>query len=171
MVLQLDFKKFRILIIILFLLIVLNASFYFFGIAKVRAVLIKEEKILESLRDEIKSSRELEKVKREYDDFRRRLPVKDDITNIIERLSKTAKNNNLVIPGITYSHQEMAGEELIRLSISFQIKGDYKGIRRFIHDMEKGDGFLSIESLSLSSVHGDRGGVNLQVKMATLLRR
>lgn len=157
------------LIIILSLLIVLNSSLYFFGVAKARALLIEEEETMERLREELKKSRELEKIKTELENFRQRLPAKDDVTRIIEGLSNTAKKNRLEIPNITYSHQEIPREDLIGLSISFQIKGNYKGLRRFIYEIEKEGSFMGIESLTLSSAHG--GGVNLQVKMATFLRR
>lgn len=56
---------------------------------------------------------------------------------------------------------------LTKLTMTFRLAGEYRQIRRFIHELETAPDFLVLETVELAQVEGQSRGIDLTVQLAT----
>ncbi len=106
------------------------------------------------------------------------LPVRKDFTNLAAAIAELAKANQVEVPGMTYTLQDLEKGLPLKGSLSFRAIGEYAAIRRFIYSLETSGSYLCIESLDAAWAAGrqTRKGrnaptlVQFTVKVVTFLR-
>ena len=85
----------------------------------------------------------------------------------IDKLASTAS----VKPGQeTFAPSQERGSQLGKLTATVVLMGEYRNIRRFIHDLETAPEFLILENVALSQTSERDRGLTVVVKVATYFR-
>lgn len=102
--------------------------------------------------------------------FRQRLPQEAALPEVVSFVSESATAHRLSIPAISYQPENVGVPGLMRVLISFSVKGSYRDIRNLISRLERSRYFLILENLVLAS--STRGGeaIELQLRIAAYFR-
>lgn len=86
------------------------------------------------------------------------------------RIEQLATRSGLRLERETSSPQTERDSALVRFTYTAALSGDYRNIRRFIHDLETAPEFLVLENVQLSQKEADKSGLNVTVQIATYFR-
>ena len=101
--------------------------------------------------------------------FRKALPPETAFPQLISFISDLADKRSLSIPGISYQPAETEAPSVARILISFNLKGDYRDIRKFIYEIEQSSYFLIIENMVLASSPKEGEKIQLELRTAAYL--
>jgi Tfp pilus assembly protein PilO len=97
-------------------------------------------------------------------------PDQSAARRILGRLDQLAATASVRLPQETFEVSQERGSQLGKLTATVALIGEYRNIRRFIHDLETAPEFLILENVALSQGAERDGGVNVVVKVATYFR-
>ena len=98
--------------------------------------------------------------------FKKRLPDRDGLTDVLDEVFKTARSNGLKIPSGDYGPETVKETAISRYTITLPVEGRYPQIKRFIYDIETMKYPLAIEEITLSRGKGAAGVIGLKIKMS-----
>lgn len=101
--------------------------------------------------------------------FQQAVPDYQEFTGLIEELLVLSSQANLHITQISYSSEELLESPLLRFDLSFNVVGDYKRIKKFIHSLEQSVRLIVIKQIGLQGE--DDEGVNLRLSLETFFRQ
>ena len=95
----------------------------------------------------------------------RDLPNRTYFSKLLTELQQAASQTKLKAKDTSYSPQPIEGSDTLSvMSITAAYEGTYADLMHFVHELDKSDEFLIIESLSLAPQQaGDILSVNLKV--------
>jgi hypothetical protein len=86
------------------------------------------------------------------------------------RIEQLATQAGLRLERGTSSPQSQRDSNLVKFTYTAALSGEYRNIRRFIHDLETAPEFLVLENVQLSQNETDNRGLNVTVQIATYYR-
>lgn len=86
-------------------------------------------------------------------------------------LEQLAKSTNLRLERQTADSARVRGSDLHKFSQTAVLTGEYRDVRRFIHQIETGPAFIILENVSLAQSEADQSrGITVTVQIATYYR-
>jgi hypothetical protein len=86
------------------------------------------------------------------------------------RIEQLATQAGLRLQRETSSPQSQRESNLVKFTYTAVLSGEYRNIRRFIHDLETAPEFLVLENVQLSQGAGEDSGLTVTVQIATYYR-
>lgn len=86
------------------------------------------------------------------------------------RIEQLATQAGLHLERETSDPQALRDSNLERFTYTAVLSGEYRSVRRFIHDLETAPEFLVLENVQVSQNATDNRGLNLTVQIATYYR-
>src|SRR3954471_22683729 len=86
------------------------------------------------------------------------------------RIEQLATQAGLRLERETSSPQLQRESQLAKFTYTAALSGEYKNIRRFIHELETAPEFLVLENVQLSQNETESRGINVTVQIATYYR-
>lgn len=102
--------------------------------------------------------------------FRQRLPEEAALSEVVSFVSDSAAAHRLSIPAISYQPEKVGAPGLMKVLISFSVKGNYRDIRNLIYRLEQSGYFLVLENLVLASSSREGEAIQLQLRIAAYFR-
>jgi type IV pilus assembly protein PilO len=163
---NIDFKdpKVQNVILILLLGLIIFVLYIYFMLLPQVAYDIKTVGKTFRIRSEIKSARslmaqkdELGKKASDYNAkielYEKKLPAQQEIPDLLENLSKMAKNANITIVGITpvtvKLQKERKGQIYKEIPILITAKSGYHELGRFLSNLENADRFMKVADINM----------------------
>jgi Tfp pilus assembly protein PilO len=112
---------------------------------KYLATLQQSTKDLETLRNDILSTRHKRMIEVQYE------------------LARLARQFNINMDRVQYENEVLEDESLERMAMVVPLAGGYSSLRKFVQSIERSDKFLVLERVALES--GQDGGVMLQLNL------
>ncbi|MFQ5658337.1 MAG: type 4a pilus biogenesis protein PilO, partial [Candidatus Methylomirabilales bacterium] len=120
---------------------------------------------MRSLRHEQWQRQALKLLEESMGQFRERIPPQGAILAMIRRVTNQAEKLGVRVPSVRYQPKEVEGEDFLKLTVQMVVEGPYRGIRRFLYEIEGLQEPLIIEKVVLTS-QGGIGRISLQLQMA-----
>jgi Tfp pilus assembly protein PilO len=89
---------------------------------------------------------------------------------LVGTLEKLSASANVTRPNTQTDATSERGSELGKLTATVVLVGDYRNIRKFIHELETTPEFLVLENVALSQGQEREQGLNVTLKVATYFR-
>ena len=86
------------------------------------------------------------------------------------RIEQLATQAGLRLERETSRPQQQRDSNLVKFTYAATLSGEYRNIRRFIHDLETSPEFLILENVQLSQNEAERRDLNVTVQIATYYR-
>jgi hypothetical protein len=86
------------------------------------------------------------------------------------RMEQLARQCNLRLERETSQPKPERDSQLVKFTYTAALSGDYRNIRRFIHELETAPEFLVLENVELSQSETAGRGLNVNVQIATYYR-
>jgi Tfp pilus assembly protein PilO len=86
------------------------------------------------------------------------------------RMEQLARQCNLRLERETSEPKGQRGSDLVKFTYTAALSGEYRNIRRFIHELETAPEFLVLENVQLSQSETENRGLNVDVQIATYYR-
>lgn len=86
------------------------------------------------------------------------------------RIEQLAQKSNLRLERETSDPKSQRDSELVKFTYRASLSGEYRNIRRFIHELETAPEFLVLENVELSQSEVENRGLNVNVEIATYYR-
>jgi Tfp pilus assembly protein PilO len=86
------------------------------------------------------------------------------------RLEQLARQCDLKVDRETSSPKPERDSQLVKFTYTASLSGEYRNIRRFIHDLETAPEFLVLENVELTQSETDGRGLNVNLQIATYYR-
>ena len=86
------------------------------------------------------------------------------------RIQQLAEKCNLRLERQTSDPKPQRDSQLMKFTYRASLSGDYRNIRRFIHELETAPEFLVLENVELSQSEVANRGLNVNVEIATYYR-
>lgn len=86
------------------------------------------------------------------------------------RIEQLATQAGLRLERETSSPQAQRESSLVKFTYTAALSGEYRNIRRFIHEVEAAPEFLVLENVQLSQSEAENRGLNVTVQIATYYR-
>ncbi len=86
------------------------------------------------------------------------------------RLDQLAQQYNLRLERESTDSKPQRDSQLIKFTYHASLSGEYRNIRRFIHQLETAPEFLVLENVELSQSEVENRGLNVNVEIATYYR-
>jgi Tfp pilus assembly protein PilO len=86
------------------------------------------------------------------------------------RIEQLAQKCNLRLERETSDPKPLRESELVKFTYRASLSGDYRNIRRFIHELETAPEFLVLENVELTQSEIENRGLNVSVDIATYYR-
>jgi Type II secretion system (T2SS), protein M subtype b len=86
------------------------------------------------------------------------------------KIESVAAATNVRLLVLNQDPGQERGSELGKLTATVTLQGDYRSIRRFIHQIETAPEFLVLENVALSQGSDREQGLNVTLKVATYFR-
>jgi Tfp pilus assembly protein PilO len=86
------------------------------------------------------------------------------------RMEQLAEQTNLRLERATSEPKPQRESQLVKFVYTASLSGDYRNIRRFIHELEKAPEFLVLENVELSQSDVEGRGLNVILQIATYYR-
>lgn len=87
------------------------------------------------------------------------------------RIERLAAQSNLRLERQTSDPKPKRDSDLVKFTYTATLSGEYRNIRRFIHELETAPEFLVLENVQVSQNEADdRGGLNVIIQIATYYR-
>jgi Tfp pilus assembly protein PilO len=102
--------------------------------------------------------------------FKQRLPKQTDYIDMLNKLYKLAKSDGMETSSLsTVARQAGKEGDILLISFSIPVAGDYRSVRKYIYDIETSPLFLTIDNLSLSADQAT-GSISLSIGISTYAR-
>ena len=98
------------------------------------------------------------------------LPAHRDFVQLPFALTQVAQRDRVTMPGLSSSLEKAAGDRFQAAMLRGAVTGRYEDLRRFIHHLERTDGFLFIDSLDVSQSNKKAGTVTFNLTVRTYIR-
>jgi Tfp pilus assembly protein PilO len=86
------------------------------------------------------------------------------------RMEQLARQCGLRLERETSDPKPERDSQLVRFTYTASLSGEYRSIRRFIHELETAPEFLVLENVELSQSETENRGLNVNVQIATYYR-
>jgi hypothetical protein len=86
------------------------------------------------------------------------------------RMEQLAEQMNLRIERAASDPKPERDSQLVKFVYTASLSGEYRNIRRFIHELEKAPEFLVLENVGLSQSDVEGRGLNVVLQIATYYR-
>jgi Tfp pilus assembly protein PilO len=86
------------------------------------------------------------------------------------RIEQLAQKSNLRLERETSDPKSQRDSQLIKFTYRASLSGEYRNIRRFIHELETAPEFLVLENVELTQSEVENRGLNVNVEIATYYR-
>jgi hypothetical protein len=86
------------------------------------------------------------------------------------RMEQLARQCNLKLERETSDPKAVRDSDLVKFVYTASLSGDYRNIRRFIHELEAAPEFLVLENVELSQSETEGRGLNVNLQIATYYR-
>lgn len=129
-----------------------------------------KEKSWRSERPKIGQLTRLKTAQEDLLQFRETLPVETALPQLVSFISDSAGEHRLSIPAISYQPDKVEIPGIVKVVISFNVKGRYQEVRKLIYTLEQSHYFLVIENLVLASSVKEGEAIQLQLRIASYLR-
>ena len=86
------------------------------------------------------------------------------------RMEQLAQQCDLRLERSTSDPKPQRDSQLVRYTYTATLSGEYRNIRRFIHELEKAPEFLVLENVELTQSEVENRGLNVNVQIATYYR-
>jgi Tfp pilus assembly protein PilO len=86
------------------------------------------------------------------------------------RIEQLASQAGLRLERETSSPQEQRESNLVKFTYTASMSGEYRNVRRFIHDLETAPEFLVLENVQVSQGEAESRALNVSVRIATYYR-
>ncbi|HEU4938359.1 MAG TPA: type 4a pilus biogenesis protein PilO [Vicinamibacterales bacterium] len=86
------------------------------------------------------------------------------------RIEQLAQKSNLRLERETSDPQPQRDSQLVKFTYRASLSGEYRNIRRFIHELETAPEFLVLENVELTQSEIENRGLNVSVDIATYYR-
>lgn len=86
------------------------------------------------------------------------------------RMEQLARQCNLRLERETSEPKPERDSQLVKFTYTAALSGEYRNIRRFIHELETAPEFLVLENVELSQSETENRGLNVNVQIATYYR-
>jgi Tfp pilus assembly protein PilO len=86
------------------------------------------------------------------------------------RIEQIAQHSNLRLERETSDPKAQRDSQLVKFTYRAALSGEYRNIRRFIHELETAPEFLVLENVELSQSEVENRGLNVNVEIATYYR-
>jgi Tfp pilus assembly protein PilO len=139
-------------------------------VAPLQQSLESKEASWRSERPKIGQLTRLKTVQEDLLQFWEALPVETDFPQLISFISESAGARQLSIPAISYQPDKVEIPGMVKVMISFNVKGPYQQIRKLIYSLEQSQYFLIVENLVLASSAKEGEIIQLQLRIASYLR-
>ena len=100
--------------------------------------------------------------------FQQAVPDYQEFTSLIEELLVLSNRASLNITQISYRSEELPKRFLLKFDLNFNVAGDYKQIKKFIHSLEQSVRLITIKQIGLQNA--DDKGVSLRLSLETFFR-
>lgn len=157
----------------LFLFLLLAGLFLFVHAGRVvplQKEIIARETQWQSERPKIGQLTTLKTAQQELILFHQRLPEETALSEVVSFVSDSAAAHRLSIPAISYQPENVGAPGLMKVLISFSVKGNYRDIRNLIYRLEQSGYFLVLENLVLASSSREGEAIQLQLRIAAYFR-
>jgi Tfp pilus assembly protein PilO len=85
-------------------------------------------------------------------------------------MEQLARQCNLKLERETSDPKRERDSDLVKFTYTASLSGDYRNIRRFIHELETRPEFLVLENVELSQSESEGRGLNVNLQIATYYR-
>ena len=86
------------------------------------------------------------------------------------RIEQLAQKSNLRLERETSDPRPQRDSQLVKFTYRASLSGEYRNIRRFIHELETAPEFLVLENVELTQSEVENRGLNVNVEIATYYR-
>jgi Tfp pilus assembly protein PilO len=86
------------------------------------------------------------------------------------RIEQLAQQCSLRVERVTSDPKPQRDSELVRFTYTASLSGEYRNIRRFIHELETAPEFLVLENVNLRQSDVENRGLNVEFEIATYYR-
>lgn len=86
------------------------------------------------------------------------------------RMEQLARQSGLRLERETSNPKPERDSQLVKFTYTASLSGEYRNIRRFIHELETAPEFLVLENVELSQSETENRGLNVNVQIATYYR-
>jgi len=86
------------------------------------------------------------------------------------RMEQLARQCGLRLERETSDPKPERDSQLVKFTYTASLSGEYRNIRRFIHELETAPEFLVLENVQLSQSETEKSGLNVSVQIATYYR-
>jgi len=86
------------------------------------------------------------------------------------RIEQLAQKSNLRLDRETSDPKAQRDSQLVKFTYHASLSGEYRNIRRFIHELETAPEFLVLENVQLTQSEVENRGLNVTVDIATYYR-
>ena len=86
------------------------------------------------------------------------------------RMEQLARQSGLRLVRETSDPKPERDSQLVKFTYTASLSGEYRNIRRFIHELETAPEFLVLENVELSQSETENRGLNVNVQIATYYR-
>ena len=86
------------------------------------------------------------------------------------RIEQLAQKSNLRLERETSDPKAQRDSQLVKFTYRASLSGEYRNIRRFIHELETAPEFLVLENVELTQSEIENRGLNVSVDIATYYR-
>lgn len=99
------------------------------------------------------------------------LPTHRDFVQLPFAISQVAKKDRVTVPSLSSSLEKAETDLFTKAVLRGAVTGRYEDLRRFIHHLERTEGFLFIENLDVGRQSDSKGGtVTINVTVRTSIR-
>jgi Tfp pilus assembly protein PilO len=85
-------------------------------------------------------------------------------------MEQLARQCNLKLERETSDPKAVRDSDLVKFLYTASLSGEYRNIRRFIHELESAPEFLVLENVELSQSETEGRGLNVNLQIATYYR-
>jgi Tfp pilus assembly protein PilO len=86
------------------------------------------------------------------------------------RIEQLAQQCSLRVERVTSDPKPQRDSDLVRFTYMASLSGEYRNIRRFIHELETAPEFLVLENVNLRQSEVENRGLNVEMEIATYYR-
>src|SRR4029077_12325086 len=113
-------------------------------------------------------------IQKDCDAFERSLfPESTGYSTVSAELGALAAKAGLRLDSRSFKPKPVKGRDLTELTIDTQVKGDYRGVVRFLNELQRSKNFYAVEGLSAhsgSQTQGVRGALQVTLHIKTYFR-
>lgn len=98
------------------------------------------------------------------------LPAHRDFVQLPFALAQVAQRDRVAVPSLSSSLEKAEADRFPAAMLRGAVTGRYEDLRRFIHHLERTDGFLFIDSLEVGQSNKKTGTVTFNLAVRTYIR-